>query len=93
MNGPNNPQAASDAHANLDDQINGPDIPSQSDGSTLYNIEKICRSRSKEDRLVVVQELAIAKDIAQKGIDVLPASPFYQAMFSEHLKNTPGFEI
>lgn len=69
------------------------DTPQDAGDPVLLNFDNQCTQRSKDDRLLVAQELAIAKGIVQKGVTVQPASLFYQAMFSQDLKNTPGFEI
>lgn len=62
------------------------DKPWPANGPDLLNFENKCASRSEEDQLIIAQELAFAKDIANIGTNIQPASIYYQAMFSNELK-------
>ncbi len=55
--------------------------------------ENKCTQRSAADRLLILQELLIAKAIVQRGTTVRPDSLFYQAMYSRDLTDTPGFDL
>jgi hypothetical protein len=69
------------------------DKPWPANGPALLNFENKCTSRSEEDQLIIAQELAFARDIANIGANIQPASIYYQALFSNDLKNTIGFQI
>jgi hypothetical protein len=69
------------------------EIPNEAKDLTSLKFETNCTQRSADDRLLIAQELLIAKAIVQRGTTVQPDSLFYQAMYSQDLTDTPGFEF
>ncbi|KAI9880618.1 MAG: hypothetical protein M1830_001969 [Pleopsidium flavum] len=45
------------------------------------------------DQLMIAQEFATFQGLASAGKGVFAASPYYQTLFSDKNKNTPGFEL
>ncbi len=69
------------------------EIPKEPKDLAPLKFDNKCTQRSADDRLLIAQELLIAKAIVQRGTTVRPESLFYQAMYSQDLTDTPGFEF
>ncbi len=77
------------------DLLTAPDIqwPDPDKGPELFDFEYKCTGRSRDDQLLDLNELLVARDILKKGYTIFSLSPFYQAMFAPSLRNNPSFEL
>jgi len=90
-----NPSGKPNPNTKPTDLLTAPDIqwPDPDKGPELFDFEYKCRGRSRDDQLLILNELLVARDILKKGYTIFSMSPFYHAMFAPSLMNNPSFEL